>query len=131
MDRIFQWVWDRHASRYSWAIAAFTYLGTLPIYLVLSFAIVAFEESGHYVEVGAITAVAVLVLVYGLILPGLGRQRLAERWAAGQEVDRASALEASYAWARRAVARALVGNTVWAALLSVIVSVIAGATGPR
>jgi hypothetical protein len=107
------------------------FLATLPIYLVLSFAIVAFEESGHYVEVGAITAVAVLVLVYGLVLPGLGRQRLAERWAAGQEVDRARALEATYAWARGAVARAVVGNAVWAALLSVIVGVIAGATGPR
>jgi class 3 adenylate cyclase len=112
-------------------MCALAFLATLPIYLVLSFAIVAFEESGHYVEVGAITAAAVLVLVYGLVLPGLGPQRLAERWAAGQEVDRARALEATYAWARGAVARVVVGTAVWAALLSVIVGVIAGASGSR
>ena len=79
----------------------------LPIYLVLSFVVVAFEESDHYVEAAAVTVVAVLVLVYVLILPGLGRRRVAERWAAGHEVDRARALDATYTWARGAVARAV------------------------
>ena len=58
-----------------------------------------------YVEAAAVTVVAVVVLEYVLVLPGLGRIRLAEQWAAGHKVDRASALAATYTWARRAVAR--------------------------
>ena len=54
-----------------------------------------------------------------------------EQWAAGHEVDRASALEATYTWARGAVARAVGANAVWAALLLVVVGAIAGATGSR
>ena len=55
-----------------------------------------------------------------------------ERWAAGHEVDRATALDATYTWARETVARAVVaGNAVWAALLLVVVGAIAGATGSR
>ena len=61
----------------------------------------------------------------------LGRIRLVERWAAGHEVDRARALEATYTWARAAVARAVGANAVWAALLLVVVGAIAGATGSR
>ena len=34
--------------------------------------LVAFEKSGHYVEAAAVTVVAVLVLAYMLVLPGLG-----------------------------------------------------------
>ena len=74
----------------------------LSVYLFWSFVVVAFEESGHYVEAAAVTVVAVLVMVYVMLLPGLGQIRLAERWAAGHEVDRATALDATYTWARRA-----------------------------
>lgn len=131
MDRIWQWAWDRYGARYSWVLCAVTFPVTLQIYLVPSFVVVAFEGSGHYFEAAAVTVLAVLVLVYALVLPGLGRTRLAERWAAGHEVDRARALEATYSWARSAVARAVGGNAVWAALLLVVVGVIAGASGSR
>jgi class 3 adenylate cyclase len=103
----------------------------LPIYLVASFLVVAFEKSGQYVDAGAVTVVAVPVLVYVMVLPGIGRIRLAEQWAAGHEVDRASALDATYVWARGAVTRAVGGNAVGAALLLIVVGVIAGASGPR
>jgi class 3 adenylate cyclase len=66
-----------------------------------------------------------------MVLPGLGGNRLAEQWAAGHEVDRARALDATYAWARRAVARAVGANAVWVALLLVVVGAIAGASGSR
>ena len=46
MDRIWQWAWDRYGARYSWAIYAATFFFLLQIYLVPSFVIVAFEESG-------------------------------------------------------------------------------------
>ena len=70
----------------------------LQIYLCCRFIVVAFEQSGHYVEAAAVTVVAVLVLLYVMVLPGRGRCRLVEQWAAGDEVDRAKALEATYTW---------------------------------
>jgi adenylate cyclase len=54
-----------------------------------------------------------------------------ERWAAGREVDRARALDATYAWARTAGARGVGANAVFIALLFVLVGAIAGATGSR
>ena len=131
MDRIWQWAWDRYGSRYFWAVYAVTVPVLLPIYLVSSCVVVAYEESSRYVEAAAVTVVAVPVLVYLMVLPGLGRSRLAEQWAGGHEIDRARALEATYTWARRTVARAVGMNAVWAALLSVVVGAIAGATGAR
>ncbi len=131
MDRIWQWAWDRYGARYSWAVYALSFPLTLPIYLSWAFLIVAIEESSHYVEAAAVTVVTVLVLSYVIVLPGLGRIRLAEQWAAGNEVDRAKALDATYAWARESVARTVASYAVWTALLSVIVGAIAGATGTR
>jgi len=59
MDRIWQWAWDRYGARYTWAICAVTFAMVLPIYLASSFHVVAFEESGHYLEAAAVTVVAV------------------------------------------------------------------------
>jgi adenylate cyclase len=131
MDRIWQWAWDRYGARYSWAIGAIGFPVLLPIYLLASFFVVAFEESSHYIEAAAVTVVALLVLQYAIVLPGLGPTRLVERWAAGHEVDRARALEATYAWARGRIARTVGGNAVCVAVLGVVVGVIAGATGSR
>ena len=103
----------------------------LQIYLVTSLAILANEKSGRYVETTVVTVVSVLVFQYVMVLPGLNRIRLAELWAAGHVVDRAKALEATYTWARTLVARLVVGNAVWAALLLVVVGVIAGASRSR
>ena len=71
--------------------------------------------------------------VYHLTKPHLyelpdARGRLADH---GHEVDRTGALEATYAWTRRAVARAVAANGVVVALLSIVVGLIAGATGSR
>jgi hypothetical protein len=73
----------------------------------------------------------VLVLAYVMVLPGLGPIRLTEQWAAGHEIDRARALEATYTWARVTGARAAVGNAALVALLLVVVGVIVGTTGSR
>ena len=131
MDRIWQWAWDRYGPRYSWLICAICFILLLAVYLFPSFVVVAFEESGHYVEAAAVTVFAVALLLYVMGLPGLGPIRLAERWAAGHEVDRAAALEGTYTWARRVIARSVAANTVWLALLLVVVAAIAGATGWR
>jgi hypothetical protein len=97
----------------------------------LALIIVAFEKSSRYSESAGVSVVAVLVLVYALILPGLGAWRLVDRWAAGQEVDQVSALEATYVWSRKGTARALGVTAVVGGVLAVIVGVIAGATGSR
>jgi HAMP domain-containing protein len=131
MDRIWQWAWDRYGARYTWAVGAISFPLMLPIFLVLSFPVVAFERSDRYVEAAAATAIAVLVMLLGMVLTGRPRFRLAEQWAAGHEVDRTTALEDTYIFARWAVPRAVGAIAVWSALLSVVVGVIAGATGSR
>jgi adenylate cyclase len=131
MDRIWQWAWDRYGTRYSWAMYAVSVSELLSVYLVLSFLIVAVEGSDRYVEAAAVAVGAVVVMVYVTNLPGLGGSRLVERWAAGREVDRARALDATYAWARMVGARAVGANAVFVALLFVVVGAIAGAPGSR
>ncbi len=131
MDRIWQWVWDRHGARYSWACFAVSHIVGLPVFLVWSLVVVAFQKSDCYVEATAITVAATLLMQYLVILPGLGGLRLAEQWAAGQEVDPARALDSTYAYARGAVVRAVGVCTVWAALLFVGVGALAGASESR
>ena len=131
MDRIWQWAWDRYGARYWWVSCAITFVVTLPIYLATSSLIVASEESGHYVVATTVTVAATLVLTFVVVLPGMGESRLVERWAAGEAVDRATALDATYTLARAVVARALGVTAVWAALLFAVVGAIAGAGGAR
>ena len=129
MDRIWQWAWDRYGARYSWAVFAITSLAVLPVWLGSAFLVVAFEESDRYVEAAAVTVPVVVVMAYMAVLPGVGPSRRVDQWAAGREVDRARALEATYAWARGAVVRSVGAGAVWIALLLVVVGAIAGATG--
>ncbi|MDT5138771.1 MAG: adenylate cyclase [Mycobacterium sp.] len=131
MDRIWQWAWDRHGARYSWAICAISLPSVLLAYLSGSLLVVAVEGSDHYVEAATVTVIAAPVLVYVVVLPGLRGGRMIEQWAAGREIDRATALESTYALTRRAVLRGVACGGVWCALLSVIVGEIAGATGSR
>jgi adenylate cyclase len=131
MDRIWQWAWDRHGSRYLLAFTSIGYPFLLQIYGGMSFVVLALEESDRYVEVAVVAAIAVLLLFAITVVPGHRHFRLLERWAAGEDIDPATALEASYMWGRAAIARALVCTAVWAALLMAIVGVIAGATAPR
>jgi adenylate cyclase len=131
MDRIWQWAWGRYGARYSWAVYAIMSFLTLPIFLIPSFGVVAFERSGLYVEAAALTAVAVLMLGYAVHLPSVKRARLWEQWAAGHPVDSAMALEATYTWGRGSVVRALAASAVWGALLLVAVGAIVGASGSR
>jgi adenylate cyclase len=131
MDRIWQWAWDRYGPRYSWALWAIGVSAVAPVFLVLSFLIVAFERSDSYVEAATVTVGTVLVMVYVNVLPGLGVSRLVERWAAGLEVDRVRALEATYAFTRTAGARWVAADAFFVALQFFLVGGIAGATGSR
>ena len=96
-----------------------------------SLIIVAFEGSGRFIAAAIVTAVAVLVQAYLVVLPGSKESRSIEMWAAGHEVDPMTALGATFAYARRAAIRSLAINVVWAPLLGVVVGGIAGATSWR
>src|ERR1700734_414483 len=131
MDRIWQWVWDRHGARYSWGIYALTVPLSMPVYLLWSFLIVAVEKSGAYVEAAAVTVVASTVLQWMTLFLGLGERRVVERWAAGQEVDRAKALAATYDVSRKGVVRTVACNAALVGVLSALVGAIVGVTGSR
>jgi adenylate cyclase len=103
----------------------------LAVLLVSAFAIIAFEESGHDVEATAIIVVAVPIMTFVNVLPGLGGISLVEQWSAGHEVDPVRALEATYSWARVTVMRTLVGTGVAVALTAIGVGTIAGASTSR
>jgi adenylate cyclase len=103
----------------------------LPGYFVVSLIVLAFKDSVRYVWAAAVTVVVVLAQCC-LFLPPGGRQfGLAEQWAAGHEGDRATALECTYTFARRAVARGVVSSAISIALLLVVVGAIAGASLSR
>jgi adenylate cyclase len=131
MDRIWLWAWDRYGARYSWVIVVVAFASLLPPYLIWSVVVVAYEKSSHYIEATVVTAVAVVVLAFVMILPGSRPFRLAERWAGGHEVDRTGALEDTYRWTRATGARGLWLLPVWTVLLLMIVGAIAGASGSR
>lgn len=131
MDRIWQWAWDRHGARYMWVVWAIVFFLTLPAYFLWSFLIVAVERSGHYLEAAAVTMVVLLVWCCANALAGRRQFRPAELWAAGHQVDRASALEATYTYARRWVPRMLWAGPVPYGVLSVLVGAIAGAGGTQ
>ena len=131
MHRIWQWAWDRYATRYSWAIYGICLPVLLPTYLLSTLGIVALEESGRFLFAAAITVAAVLVLVYVMVIPGAGRSRVVDQWAAGSPIDGVKALETTYTWARRVVARSVVGGFFGVGVLAVVVGAIAGAAWSR
>jgi adenylate cyclase len=131
MERIWQWAWDRHGPRYSWVIWAFMVPAITVTYLVWTLVVVAFEHSTNYMQVAVVTAIAVVVLAYVVVLPGSRTFRRMQAWADDREVDRAGALEDTYIWTRTAGLRALSFMPVWAAVLFVVVGHLAGANGSR
>jgi hypothetical protein len=131
MDRIWQWAWDRYAARYLWAIWVIMVAPILLTFVAWSALFVAFENSTHYVEAAAVTSVAVIVVASAVLLPGSGRFRRTQQWAAGRDIDRATALKDTYTWARAVGVRALWLQLVWGGVLFAVVGEIAGASGLR
>ena len=131
MDRIWQWAWDRYKSRYSWACWALIVPLALPVYLAWSLGIVAFERSDRYIQAAAVTVLAVLAYLYVVAAPGGREPRLIERWAAGDDVDRETALRATYSYGRKLIAKGVIVTFVWVAALFVAIGMIAGASPSR
>lgn len=131
MDRIFQWVWDRHGPRYSWAICVLVFLAGLSAYIGYPLLIVAFEGSDRYAAAVAVFCVAMLVRVYLLVLPRSMPLRLIEQWAAGHRNDPMGVLRATFDYGRGTTARVFVTDVVWAPCVGVGIAALAGATGWR
>jgi adenylate cyclase len=132
MDGIWQWAWDRFSVRYIWVLCVVGFLVALPIYLLLfAFPIIAMEKSDRYVQAAAVTVAAVLLLDCINAVPNYRVLRRVQEWAAGMDVDRVTALEATYTYARAASARAVWGTGVWAAALCMVVGATAGAPWTR
>lgn len=107
------------------------FASTLPVFLFWSWVVVTFEKSNHYVEASVFAAVVALILNFVNLIPGIRRLRLAQQWAAGREVDRAKALEDTYAWVRIADIRALWLIAASLVVLLTVVGLIVGAGGTR
>ncbi|BBX06318.1 adenylate/guanylate cyclase domain-containing protein [Mycolicibacterium aichiense] len=131
MERIWQAAWDRFKSRYSWAAWLLTFLLAYPVYVAWSLAIVAFERSDRYVEAAAVTAVVVLGYLFTVVIPGGKDPRIIERWAAGEGVDRETALRATYDYGRKLIVRGMLFTFPWVAAQFVAVGMIAGASVSR
>jgi class 3 adenylate cyclase len=127
MDRIWQWAWDRQGPRYSWVIFAIVFAGILTTYILWALIVLAFENSNRYAEAIVVTAVIVMVNAYAVILPGNRLLRPAQRWAAGEDVNRRSALADTYVYTRAAGIRSLWVQPIGLALITVAVGGLAGA----
>ncbi|OBA59486.1 cyclase [Mycobacterium sp. 1100029.7] len=127
MDRIWQWTWNRYGPRhYPWTLYIAGLFISFPIYLLLlSFPIVASEKSDRYLEATAVTAVAVLLFVCIMVLPGCRWISLMGQWASGRDIDRAAILEETYRYTRRASVWTVWATGVWAAALSVLIGSLA------
>jgi class 3 adenylate cyclase len=131
MDRIWQWTWDRYGSTYSRALFVGAFVSTLPVFLIWSWIVLAFEQSSHYAEASFLAVAAALVMVLASVFPGRRRMRLAQQWAAGREVDRVKALEDTYAWVRGGDVRGLWSVPASLVVLLIVVGLVAGAGGSR
>ena len=131
MDRIWQWAWDRYGARYSWAICAISFPWCCwSIWLGVSHCrcrgFRSLRRGGRCHRCRRAGAA---------VRDGSSRRwaraALVEQWAAGREIDQATALDATYAWARGRLFERWWSALSGVALLSIVVGAIAGATGSR
>ena len=133
MDRIWQWAWDRYGARYSWAIYAIDVpRGAADLPASRRFSSSPSRGPSHYVEAATVTVVAVPVMVYVVVLPGVGREP--RRGAVGSRRARSIGRRR---WRPPTPGRGGRLSGRWRAppsgspLLLVVVGAIAGATGSR
>jgi len=130
MDRVWQWAWDRHGTRYSWIAFVLVYAMTLPIYVPVALVIVELEGSDRFVLAAGVAAIATLS-AFGVTLPGFDRWHAIEGWAAGDQSDRLKALEDTYTHVRSTFVRSIVSFSVTGSLMCIAVGAASGASTSR
>ena len=131
IDRVWQWAWDRHGPRYSWAVLVVSFVVTVPLWETVALVIVEFEESDRFVVAGVIAAATSLALMIILVRPGFAEWRLVERFAAGDHVDAYEALQSTYTWGRNTLVRGVGLFTLVGGVMCVAVGVVAEANTSR
>ncbi len=131
MDHVWQWLWDRYGAHYVVAGFAVTFVFLVYIYTPFAIALVAREGSDRYVL--AVVLNLVMVAIYlAAQYPFLGHPvRPAERWAAGEEVDRFQAMAATYTYVRRVAWLAIATFSVLFAAEFAILAAASGAPTSR
>ena len=69
--------------------------------------------------------------LFTVVIPGGEDVRIIERWAAGEDVDRETALRATYDYGRKLIVRGMSVTFLWVAAQFVAVGMITGASGSR
>ena len=131
MDRVWQWAWDRHGPRYSWAVYALSYMVILPIWVAPPLLIVEFEQSDRHFVATAIAAAAAMAALFTYERPGFKVWRPMERWAAGDPIDRHEAIESTYTYARNTLVRTVVACALAGGIMCISVGAISGASASR
>lgn len=77
----------------------------IPAYSLFVVLILGFENSHRYGQAVAVAVVAAVVVQASATLYGRRWLRPVERWAAGETIDRAAALEGTYVYVRKVIPR--------------------------
>ena len=131
IDRVWQRAWDRHGTRYAWAVFALSCLVSLPVWAVPPLLIVELEESDRFLLAATIAIVSLSVVMYVVVRPRSRTWRLVEGWAAGDRIDPLEVLESTYTFGRGVRPLVLATSCPAGGIICVAVGVIAGASGPR
>lgn len=135
MDRVWQWVWDRHGRHFVvWALLIST--GSIfPVALTYALAVVAIERPDDWfraiVSTVGLTALCTALSLLCIIPLTWRNLRPAELWAAGRGPDPLTVLEGTYAYARGLVPTMVVTAAPLFALLSAATAGLDGMSASR
>ena len=131
MERLWQWAWDRHGPRFSWAAFIITALLFAFIYGFAASLFVGYERSSAYPVGISIGIVGGILVGFAHIRPGSANWLAIERFAAGGSTDAMAALTSTYALTRELIARTFVNSVVLGAATGGAVALTVGASPVR
>jgi adenylate cyclase len=131
IDRLWQWAWDHHATRFGWAVFVLSYAISLPIWVTAALIMVALEGSSEFLAAGAVAAAIAAAFVFLFAIPGSRRWRVIQQWAAGEAVDPREALQSTYTFGRHTLVRGVAFIGAGGAVMAVSVGIIIGADTSR
>lgn len=131
IDRLWQWAWDRHATRFGWAVFVLSYAISLSVWVTAALIMVALEGSTRFLASAVAAAAIAAVFVFMFAMPESRDWRIVQRWAAGGEIDPRDALESTYTFGRHTLVRGVAFIGVGGGVMGVSVGMIIGADTSR